>query len=300
MRSPHPARPWAGPAFALGAFLSWGLSPLYFKALARVPAWEVLLHRVVWTLVLLAAAAAVLGRLPRAWAAWRAPAARRALLVTTPLIALNWLLFIWAVTTRRVLEASLGYFINPLVNVVLGRFVLGERLRRAQAAAVAIAAASVVLLTATAGRPPWVALALGVSFGFYGLFRKLAPVDSMTGLLVETGMLFPFALAGLCWLGATGRGALFGGSAVTSLLLLAAGVVTAVPLLCFVAAARRLTLTTLGFFQYLAPTCHLLLGVLVWHEPFAGPRILAFFCIWAALALVSADAVVRNRAGAAD
>jgi len=287
-------RPASGPLFALGAFLSWGLGPVYFRAIASVPAWEVLVHRVVWTLVLLLPAAVALRRLPVAARALREPRTLRALFASTSLIAVNWLLFIWAVQSGRVLDASLGYFINPLVNVALGRVFLGERLRRAQIVAVALAAASVGLLAVTADRTPWIALTLGVSFGMYGLIRKTTALDSMTGLMLETALLLPPALGVLLWLGATGRGS-FGGSTSTTALLAASGIVTAVPLLCFVAAARRMTLTALGFFQYIAPTSHFLLAVFFYGEPFARPQVLAFLGIWTALGVVSADAVVARR-----
>jgi chloramphenicol-sensitive protein RarD len=286
----------AGPAFALGAFLSWGLSPIYFKAVADVPAWEILLHRVAWTWLLLVLTVLLLGRLGTVTAVLRGHRARRALLGSTPLIVLNWLVFIWAVQTGRVLEASLGYFINPLVNVVLGRLFLRERLGRLQGLAVALAAASVLLLTLDAGRPPWISLTLGISFGLYGLIRKVAPVDALSGLLLETALLVPLAAGCLIWLGATGQGTWAASPTSTKLLLLAVGVVTAVPLLCFVAAARRMTLTGLGFAQYLAPTCHFVLAVAVFGEPFRAPQLVAFCGIWAALAVFSGEAAWRMRA----
>jgi len=288
----------AGPLFALGAFLSWGLSPVYFKAVADVPAWEVLLHRVVWTWLLLIVAAAVVGRLDAVIRVVRTRTARRALLWSTPLIALNWLLFIWAVQTGRVLEASLGYFINPLVNVVLGRLFLGERLRRLQGVAVLLAAASVLLLTLAAGRPPWISLTLAISFGFYGLVRKVAPVDALSGLLLETALMAPAALLCLLWLTTSGQGVLASGWTSKVPLLAAVGAVTAVPLLCFVAAAQRMTLTSLGFAQYLAPTCHFVLAVWAFGEPFRGPQLAAFCGIWAALALFSAEAAWRFKEAA--
>lgn len=287
-------RSFSGPLFALLAFLSWGLGPVYFKALGAVPAWEVLLHRVVWTLALLLPIALALRRLGPAAVALRDRRTMRALVASTTLIAVNWLLFIWAIQVGRVLDASLGYFINPLVNVVLGRLFLRERLRRAQGVAVALAGASVVLLAATADRTPWVAIALGVSFGTYGLLRKTTALDSMTGLMLETALLLPPALGVLAWLCLTGRGA-FGSAPGTTALLVASGLMTAVPLLCFVAAARRMTLTALGFFQYIAPTSHFLLAVFLYGEPFARPQVLAFIGIWAALAVASTDAILTRR-----
>jgi chloramphenicol-sensitive protein RarD len=288
----------AGPLFALAAFLAWGFGPVYFKAVARVPAWEVLAHRVVWTCVLLLPLAVALRRIRPALAALAGVRTRRALGASTALIALNWLLFVYAVQSGRVLDASLGYFINPLVNVALGRLFLGERLRGAQRAAVALATASVLLLALTAERTPWIAVALGVSFGLYGLLRKTTALDSMTGLLFETALLLPAALAALIGLATLGRGA-FGASRAGDALLAASCLVTAVPLVCFAAAARRMSLTALGFFQYLAPTTHFLLAVWVYGEPFARPQILAFSGVWTALALVSADALLRRRPRAA-
>jgi chloramphenicol-sensitive protein RarD len=280
-----------GVAYAVCTYLAWGLLPLYFKALKAVPAVEVLAHRVVWSLLLLAALLALRSGV-RAFAA---PFRRLPVLsVTTCLIATNWLIYIWAVQSGRVLEASLGYFVNPLVNVVLGVAFLGETLSGRQRAAVALAAAGVAVLVARAGTVPWVALVLAASFGLYGLLRKRAAIDPIGGLLAETALLAPPAAAFLAWRAFTGAGA-FGAAPGTSLLLAAAGPITALPLVAFGLAVHRLRLSTMGLIQYLAPTGQFLLAVLVYREPFGPAHAAAFALIWTSLALYSWDAVARSR-----
>jgi len=282
-----------GLGYALAAYLSWGLLPLYFKALGAVPAVEVLAHRVVWSLLLLAGLLAVRGR-P---GAFRAPFRRDRLpllALTTSLITTNWLVYIWAVQAGRVLEASLGYFVNPLVNVVLGVLFLGEALTGRQRLAVGLAALGVAVLVARAGAFPWISLVLALSFGLYGLFRKRAGIEAVGGLLAETALLAPVALALLVVRGASGAGA-FGADARTSLLLAAAGVVTALPLVWFTLAVHRLRLSTVGLVQYLAPTCQFLLAVLLYREPFGGAQAAAFALIWTSLAIYSWEAVALAR-----
>jgi chloramphenicol-sensitive protein RarD len=289
-----------GGLLAVGAFTFWGLAPLYFRPLRHVDPLEVLAHRVTWSVVFLVVVAAAMRRGPEILRVLRAPRVVLALMLSAALICVNWGLFILAVSRQEVLQASLGYFLNPLLNVMLGVLVLGERLRRAQAAAVIIAGASVVALAVHVRGVPVIALLLAVTFAAYGLVRKLIPVDALTGLLVETLLLLPAAVILLVTRERVGTAA-FGGGGMTDALLLLAGAWTAIPLLLFVGAARRLTLTSLGFFQYIAPTLQFLLAVLAWHESFGLARLLAFCGTWLALAIVSVDAALvarRNRARA--
>ena len=272
------------------AFTTWGLFPLYFQFIADVPALEVVLHRSVWALVF------VLGILAwqKRWA-WlrdtlRQP--RQLLLFTASALLLwtNWLVYVYAAQTGHVVEASLGYFINPLVNVLLGVLVLRERLRPLQWLAVALATCGVLWLTWQAGRLPWIALALACCFGVYGLIRKTALLGALEGLALENLLLAPVVLPALLWWTLQRDGVLLQGISPELGWLLLGGPLTALPLLCFAAAARRLPLATLGMVQYLSPTLQLLLGVWVFHEPFDSQRLLGFVLIWSALALVSADA----------
>ncbi len=285
----------AGALNALLAYGAWGLMPVYWKLVSAVPAPQMVAHRVVWSVVVLAV---LLGAFRR----WRvfarclaSPRQLLLLLLTATLIAGNWLIFIWAVQAGFVLNVSLGYFINPLVNVALGVIVLGERLRPRQGLAVLIAAAGVVYLGWQLGVVPWISLGLALSFAIYGLLRKLAPVDALVGLSVETLLLGPVAAAYLLWCAGTGRGAFPSGQWSLDALVVAAGLATALPLLWFANAARRLRYATLGFFQYLAPSVQLLLAVAVYGEAFTTVHAVTFGCIWAALLLYSADAVAVLR-----
>ena len=284
----------AGLVLGLGAYLMWGLLPAFLKTLGHVPPVEVLAHRVLWSALLLAVVVTALRRWPQVRQAFAAPRLLAILFGTAALIGANWLLYIWAVNSGQVLETSLGYFINPLLNVALGMLVLGERLGRVQLAAVLLALAGVLYLTIMQGALPWIALALAASFGLYGLLRKLAPVDALTGLLVETLLLAPVALLFVGQAQATGTGS-FGGDASTSLLLMSAGAVTAVPLLMFAGAAKRLRFATLGLLQYVAPTMQFLLAVLVYKEPLTSAHLVAFALIWSGLALFAADALAAER-----
>jgi chloramphenicol-sensitive protein RarD len=288
-----------GALYAVAAYSAWGLVAIYWKALGPVPAVEVLAHRVAWSLLFVAGLMAATGRLRQATEALRSRKTAATLALTTALISGNWGLFIWAVQSGRLLESSLGYFINPLVNVLFGVVFLGERLRRLQKIAVGMALLAVVVLTAATGVLPWVSLVLAFSFASYGLLRKTAAVDSLTGLFIETAMLAPVAAGYICFLEVTGRGALGQGSAAHGLLLAACGLITAVPLLWFTSAARLLPLSTLGFFQYIAPTCQFLLAVLVYGEPIGRAQTGAFALIWAALAVFSVDARIASRASRA-
>jgi chloramphenicol-sensitive protein RarD len=284
-----------GSLLAVTAFLLWGGVAIYFKAIATVPVDEVLAHRALWSVPFLALVLAAGRRWGELATALRDPLVRRAVLVTTLLLAFNWSVFIWAIGEERVLEASLGYYINPLVNVFLGVVVLRERLDLWQGLAVLLAAVGVLNLTLKAPGFPWVSLALAFSFGIYGLVRKLARVASVSGLFIETSLLLPLALAYLLYLGATGA-ARFGAEGLGfSLLLMLAGPLTALPLMAFVGAAKRLNYATLGMFQYLAPTCLFLLAVFLYDEPFTGDHLVSFVCIWSALAIYSLGTLARLR-----
>jgi len=284
-----------GVAAAVAAFLMWGLFPLYWKLLAAVPALEVVAHRTAWGLVSVAAWVTLRGR----WADARAIASRPVTILrlagSAVLIGLNWLLYVWAVIHDHVVEASLGYFVNPLVNVLLGVLVLRERLSRAQRIAVALAAAGVAVLTLGYGRLPWIALALAVSFGLYGLARKTVGADAVIGLLWETALLTPLAAGFLVALELRGSGAFGRADLGTSALLALAGAVTAVPLVLFALGARALPLSTVGLLQYLSPSLQFLLAVLVFREPFTSAHAATFACIWAALAVLTWDLRRRLR-----
>jgi len=274
---------------ALFAYGLWGLFPIYWKQIADVPAAEVLAHRVLWSMVFVALVVVVQRRLGHVIAILRSPRSRRAMLLSTTLVAINWGVFIWAVSSGRVTEASLGYYINPLVNAALGRLVLGEELRPRQRLAIAIAAIAVLGLTFTQGRVPWVSLVLAVSFGFYGLVRKRVDVGAVDGLAIETGIAAPVAL--LYLLGLTPRmGHLANASPHHAFFLLGAGVATSLPLLGFAGAARRLRYTTLGMVQYVAPTLQLACAVWLYDEPLSPERGFAFVLIWVAIGVYVSDA----------
>lgn len=284
----------AGIAYGLGAYLIWGFLPAYFKLLADVLPTEVVAARIVWSVLFLAVLIAVKGSFPALRAAIANPKALRILAATSLLIAVNWLVYVWAIVNHHVLESSLGYFLNPLVNVAMGVVLLKERLGRAQLIAVVLAAIGVTVLAFGAGKGLWISLSLAFSFATYGLLRKIAPVESLEGLSIETLILAPFALAYLWWLSQTGALA-FGTDTGTSLLLAAGGVVTAVPLLLFAAAARRMPYATLGLLQYLAPTLQFLLAVLVYGEPLTTPHLVCFGFIWAGLVIFAANGVSEMR-----
>ncbi len=284
-----------GVVYALGAYLLWGLFPLYFKALSDVPPLQILAHRMLWSLLLLWLILLV----RRRWAWLETLRQRPAILgrfgASALLLAYNWGMYIWAINNGHVVDASLGYYINPLMSVVVGALVLSERLRPAQWAAVAVAAAGVALMTIEVGRLPWIALTLALSFALYGLLRKTAPLGSLEGLALETAVLFPLALCFLAWEGAHGADAFVHGGWGRRLLLAAAGPVTAIPLLLFAAAARRIPLSLLGILQYSMPTVVLGLGIWLYHEPFGADRALGFGLVWAGVAVYLADAVWRLR-----
>lgn len=284
----------AGAAFALAAYGFWGFAPLYFKWLGDIDAWQVVAHRVLWTAVLLVPMLGFLGALPRLRAVLADRRRLGGLLLSAVLIGGNWSIFIYAILADRVLEASLGYFVNPLVNLVLGMLFLGERLRPMQWLAVALASAGVINEVVRFGEPPWLGLTLAFSFGFYGLVRKRLAVDSFVGLTVESWVLMPVAIVFLAWNFAAGADQ-FTRSAGDALRLTLAGPVTMIPLLCFAAAAVRLPLSFLGFFQYLAPSIMFVLAVTLFGEPFDPVQVFTFGPIWGALLLFTANAVYVQR-----
>lgn len=289
------ANPRRGYVLGLSAYIIWGLFPLYFKLLQAIPAIEIIVHRALWS-ALFGALLLLVWKHPGWWRELRAHPKRLAVLAGCGLlIASNWLIYVWAVNNGRMLEASLGYYINPLINVLLGLVILGERLRRMQWLAVALAAAGVAQQVWQAGSLPWVSLALALTFGFYGLIRKQAPVAALPGLVVETWLLLPIALGWLALHPAALSAQASFWSEPQSWWLVAAGPITLVPLICFNAAARHLPYTTLGFLQYIAPTLVMLQAILLFDEHFDPTRLVAFLFIWAGLAVYSLDIAYNAR-----
>lgn len=279
----------------LGAYALWGVLPLYFKALIHVGATEIVAHRILWSLLFL-------GALATWWKKWpliRAALANRrvalTLLLTAILIGINWLVYIYAVVSGHVLEGSLGYYLNPLVNVLLGVFLLKEKLSVLQKAAVFLAGAGVAILALGAGGAIWISLTLAASFATYGFLRKVAPVESLEGLWIETLFLAPLALGWVLWLTQAGDSD-FLQSRLTDLLLILGGALTAIPLLLFTAAAKRLPYSTLGFLQYVAPSIQFLLAVLVFGEPLTKAHLVCFGAIWVALAIFVVEGLRAGRA----
>jgi chloramphenicol-sensitive protein RarD len=284
-----------GLLYALGCYTLWGLAPLYFKEVVSVPPLELLAHRVLWSLLFLAVLVTCQRRWGVVWDSLQTPTLRHGLILSALLVAINWLVYIYGVSTSQIVQTSLGYFINPLVSVLLGTLVLGERLRGLQVLAVAIAACGVLILTLRTGELPWIALSIALSFGFYGLVRKVLHVEAVAGLTVETLILTPVSLSYLVWLLCAGDVHFLAGDTRLDILLSLSGLVTSLPLLCFAQAARRLRLSTLGFVQYLAPSLQFLLAVLLYREPFHFWQGVCFGCIWSALALYSLDSLLVYR-----
>jgi chloramphenicol-sensitive protein RarD len=282
-----------GTWYAVGAYGLWGLLPLYLVALRPAGPIEILAHRVVWSFLLLIVVLAILRR--RRWLRTARPRTVGGLAVAAVLIGANWGTYIYGATTGRVVEVALGYFINPLVSVLLGVVFLGERLRPWQWAAVGVGATAVAVLTWDYGRLPWLALILAFSFGGYGLIKKLVGAPAVEGMTVETGTLLIPATAYLVWSEFAGRAAFGHVPWVTTLLLVGTGVITAVPLLLFAGAANRVSMTVLGITQYLAPTLQLLIGVLVFHEPMPPVRLAGFVLVWTALAIFTYDTLRHTR-----
>jgi chloramphenicol-sensitive protein RarD len=280
-----------GALAGVAAYSLWGLFPLVFHRLRSVGALEILFHRVLWSFLVVALL--IVARRRRGWLAplLAQPRRLRQLAAAAGLIAINWLVYIWAVNNGHVVEAALGYYVNPLITVALGVWLLGERLRRRQLTALGLGALAVVVLTIASGRPPWIALTLAASFAGYSFLKKSASVDPAAALAVETSVLLPFALIGLLVLEARGSAAFLHGSTARDAALVSLGLVTAVPLLLFGAAARRIPLSLLGLLQYLTPTLQLLCGVLVLGESLSGGRLAGFVIVWVALGVLAADAV---------
>lgn len=284
-----------GMLYAIGAYSLWGLFPLYWKALQHVPALEILSHRMTWSLgfVLL------LLILRRRWdwlkTAVHTPRTILLFVASAMLLSVNWFVYIWGVNAGFIVETSLGYFINPLVSVLMGVFFLGEQLRRGQWLAIGLAALGVLYLTLRYGALPWIALTLATSFALYGLIRKTAPLGSLEGLSLETALMFFPALGYLVYLEVTGTAAFGHVDSLTTVLLGFAGVATAVPLLLFAAGARLIKLATIGILQYIAPTLQFLIGVLIYHEAFTMDRLMGFSLIWLALVIYSGENIWFNR-----
>ena len=285
-----------GLAYGLGAYALWGLFPLYFPLLEPAGGLEIVAHRVLWSLVFIGLLLTVI----RAWRRVRAAVTElRALLIlagAAVLIAANWLIFVYGVNSGQVVETSLGYFINPLVSVLLGVAALGERLRTAQWVAVGIAAVAVAVLTVDYGRPPWIALSLAATFGLYGLLKKLVRVQAAPGLFLETAIVAVPAVAVMAVLHASGDGTAVGEGTGHLLLLMSSGVATAVPLLLFAAATSRIPLSTVGLLQYLTPSMQLAIGVFVYDEPMPPARLAGFAIVWLALAVFTVDTLRSARA----
>lgn len=288
-------QPLAGVLFGASAFLIWGLSPLYWKLLAVIPSSEIVLHRIVWSFLFLV----LLLFCQRRWQEFFSSLASKKIVLrltlSTLCVATNWFCYIWAVSHNYVLQASLGYYINPLVSVFLGMIFLRERLRRLQAIAVLLAAIGVTYLTLHIGQIPWVSLALAFSFGFYGLIRKTTQVGSLVGLAIETLLLSLPAAAYLFHLQSIGQGAFLHTRPSIDFLLIGTSVITALPLLFFALGARRLHLRTVGFLQYIAPSCMFLLAVFVFKEPIIKAQVQTFIFIWLALGLYSADSYLAYK-----
>jgi chloramphenicol-sensitive protein RarD len=285
-----------GILYAVGAFFMWGLAPLFFRALRPATPIEILSHRVIWSLLLMIVLVAVMRDLrdvPRALSSLRKVGLYA---LTTALVTTNWGLFIWAVNSDHIVQTSLGYYINPLVNVLLGMLFLGERLSRKQALSVLLATLGVISLLVSLGELPWISLTLATSFGFYALIRKKAAIDPLVGLLIETAMLTPLALGYLLWLWGDGTATFSLQAPGLASLLVISGVITALPLIFFNLGAQRLKLSTMGLMQYLAPTLQLAIGVMVFGEEFTGAHGIAFGLIWLALAIYSTDAFLMHRA----
>ena len=279
----------------LAAYVMWGFFPIYWKLLHEVPALEVIGHRIGWSFLLLI----FVILLTKQWKVFRSVALVPKVIgiyaLAGILLSINWLIYVWGVNSGFIVETSLGYFINPLISVLLGVLLLRERLRAMQWVAVGLAAAGVIYLTVTYGRPPWIALSLAFSFGIYGLVKKLAPLGSLYGLTLETALVFPIALIYLMFVQFTGTSAFLHQGALTDILLIGTGAVTSIPLLMFASAAREIPLTMIGILQYIAPTLQFLIGVFLYHEPFDQSRLLGFSLVWLALIIFWVENYLAHR-----
>lgn len=281
-----------GAYFALSAYVFWGFVPIYFKFVDHVSPWEILGHRVLWSVFLLLCILAYTGQLH---ALKVSAGVIKRLFLTSILLSVNWLVFIYAVVNGNITETSLGYFINPLVTVFLGVIFLSERLRPMQWIAIAIAGSGIAFQLIYYGAIPWIALTLAFSFGFYGLIRKNLNMPSVPGLALETLLILPFAILGLLWFYTSGNMDFGAVNRQTDILLIMGGIITSFPLLCFAAAITRLSLTAMGIFQYIAPSLSLVVAVVMYNEPFGPDRIITFTCIWVALAIFSVETVYYHR-----
>ena len=285
----------AGFAFALTAYLLWGFLPLYMKALSHIPTLEVLAHRVIWSVPIALVILAIIGRTAELKTALRTPRLLAMGAVTAGLISINWGIYVWSIQTGHALEAALGYYINPLLNVLLGMFFLGERLRKFQWLALSLATTGVVIQLVTFGSVPWIALTLACTFALYGLFRKKLAIDAITGLFIESLLLLPLALYYWWQFADSSAADLSQNSWSLNLWLIAAGFVTTVPLLLFIAAAKRLQLSTMGFFQYIGPSFMFVFGVWLYNETLTTAKLVTFGFIWLALIVYSLDAYLALR-----
>jgi chloramphenicol-sensitive protein RarD len=284
-----------GLLFALGAYFIWGLFPIYWKTIQHVPALQLIGHRIVWSFLLLMLILSVGGNIKGLAAKMTDLKILRIYALAALLIGVNWLLYVWAVNAGFIVETSLGYFINPLISVVLGMIFFRERLRPLQWIPVALAGIGVAYLAISYGRLPWIALVLAFSFGFYGLVKKMAPLNSANGLTLETGILFIPALGYLLFAEWTGAGAFTHTGPSADLLMVGAGLVTTIPLLMFAGAAHRIPLTTVGLMQYLAPTLQFLIGVFIYHEPFSSQQLIGFGIVWIGLLVFASESLYHRR-----
>jgi chloramphenicol-sensitive protein RarD len=284
-----------GIALAVGAYVFWGIVPVYWRWLSNVGPFEITVHRILWCAVFVIGVTIARKRTVALLVLFRQPKLIATLMLTSVLISVNWLIYIYCVSSHQLVEASLGYYIVPLLSIALGVSLLGEKMSRLRLFAVALAAVAVIVKTIEVGHAPWISLALAFSFGFYGFFRKRAPVEAMDGLTIETLLLFPFTLALVLYWTATGTSAFTLYHPLTDGLLIFAGPLTAVPLAMFAAGARRIRLTTLGFLQYLSPSITLTLAVFGFGEAFTRNDAITFGCVWAALILVAVEGWIRTR-----
>jgi chloramphenicol-sensitive protein RarD len=285
-----------GILYAFGAYFIWGLTPIYWRMIQHVPAIQLIGHRIAWSFILLSLVLFA----TRQWSKLRSLASERRImriyLVAAALVGCNWFIYVWAVNAGYIVEASLGYFINPLLSVLLGVIFLRERLRVFQWVAVGLAATGVIYLTVVYGRLPWIALGLAFTFGFYGLVKKTAPLSSLHGLTLETGILFVPSLIFLAYQDRLGQGAFLHTGIGSDLLMAGAGLVTTIPLLMFVSAARRIPLTTIGIMHYITPTCQFLIGVLIYREAFDATKALGFGIVWIGLIIFAVEGYLTHRA----
>jgi chloramphenicol-sensitive protein RarD len=282
--------------YGIGAYTLWGFFPIYWKFLHEVPALQVIGHRIAWSFILLAVYILLTGQ----WKDFRAAAFQWKTIgiysIAAVLLSLNWLIYVWGVNAGFIVETSLGYFINPLLSVLLGVIFLRERLRPMQWVPVGLATIGVIYLTSVYGRPPWIALSLAFSFGFYGFVKKLSPLGSLYGLTLETGIVFPLALLYLGFVGLNGSGAFMHDGPSIDLFLAGAGFVTTIPLLMFASAAKQIPLTVVGLLQYIAPTLQFLIGVYIYKEAFDTSHLIGFAIVWAALIIFAIENYMAHRA----